>query len=208
MTAGWRHALLAWALAAAHATGGHPPAAGAPAVGAPALISPEQARRAAWSGFADKLPLHPPALRDAASGTTAARPLLVERLDRPNSFYYIVPFTRQGRTTLVVLVDARDGAFKEAAPHASGGPYPAVDEAAARRRLAAALPGAAAGPDVAQAPADLVWKPSAATQSMYEPLWRFRIAGREWYVDQQGQVLDRIAEPELKGGGPPGAAGG
>jgi hypothetical protein len=197
---GGRHlAHLAWALAAAGAV----LVAGASPHEAPALITPEQAQHAAWQGFADKLPLHPAALREAAAGTAAAPPLLVERIDRRGSFYYIVPFTRQGRTTLVVLVDAHDGSFKEAAGRSDPRPYPAIDEARARSILRSALAGTAGSGTMPPGRPNLVWKPSAASQSPYEPIWRFRQDGRTWYVDQQGRLLDQIAEPEMKGGGPP-----
>jgi hypothetical protein len=194
---GRRLASLVWALAASLAPG----ISRSSHAEAPALISPEQAERAAWSGFTANLRHHPEPLRQAGQGAVAAPPLRVERLDRPGDFYYIVPFTRQGRTTLLVLVDARTGAFKEAAyRQADERPYPNVDEARARRILGDRQSGG-------RGRLDLVWKPSEPSQSPYEPLWRFELGDKVWYVDQLGHLLDRINDPAMKGGGPPGGSG-
>jgi len=176
------------------------------------LITPEQAQHAAWQGFTAHLAVHPEALRQAGKGAEAATPLKVERLDRPGDFYYIVPFTREGRTTLLVLVDAQTGAFKEAAARSSDRPYPSLDETRARQLLEAALSSPAdrqALAKVAKVHPDLAWKPSAPSQSPYEPFWRFRLdgdagkPGKTWYVDALGHTFDQIPEVALKGGGPP-----
>jgi hypothetical protein len=184
-----------------------PPVASNLAGETPALISPDQARRDAWQGFAAQLPLYPAPLRQAGEGTAAAEPLLVERLDRPADFYYIVPFARQGRTTLVVLVDARSGRFKEAAHRSEDRPYPSVNAAQARSILLRVLRDPADRQAAERSRPALVWKPCEPTQSPYEPLWRFQIGTRSWYVDQLGRPLDRLDDLTMKGGGPPGHRG-
>jgi len=49
--------------------------------------------------------------------------------------------------------------------------------------------------------ARLVWKPCAATLSMFDPLWRVEIDGREVFVDQRGRVWPTLP-PKGPGGGP------
>lgn len=43
-----------------------------------------------------------------------ADPILVERLDRRDSFYWTVPMTSEGRTTAAVSIDARSGEYRQA----------------------------------------------------------------------------------------------
>lgn len=47
--------------------------------------------------------------RKALDGTELGEPALVQRLDRNDSFYWIVPRSRNGVTTAVVNIDARYG---------------------------------------------------------------------------------------------------
>ena len=52
-----------------------------------------------------------------------------------------------------------------------------------------------------KASAELVWKPCAATLSMFDPLWSVALDGREVFVDQRSKVW-RTLPPK-----PPGGAG-
>lgn len=49
------------------------------------------------------------------------------------------------------------------------------------------------------ASAELVWKPCAATLSMFDPLWSVMLNGREVFVDQRGKVW-RTLPPKSPGG--------
>jgi len=50
----------------------------------------------------------------ALSGTETGDPVLVQRLDRADSFYWVVPQTRNGVATAVVNIDARFGDYLQA----------------------------------------------------------------------------------------------
>ncbi len=50
----------------------------------------------------------------ALRGTAIGEPILVQRLDRLDSFYWIVPRTRDGVVTAVVNIDARSGDYMQA----------------------------------------------------------------------------------------------
>jgi hypothetical protein len=147
------------------------------------------------------LPTQPTSIRRATEGAEPAEALLVERLDRPDNPYYLVPFSRQELMTLVVMLDAHDGHLLRVSAFDTPTRYPPVNEESARSILAGKL-----GVDVAGgiSPPTLVWKPSHQSQSPYEPLWCFLVGDEDWYVDQTGAVWNEIDEPLLKGGGPPG----
>jgi hypothetical protein len=50
------------------------------------------------------------------------------------------------------------------------------------------------------ASAELVWKPCAATLSMFDPLWSVALDGRVLFVDQRSKVW-RTLPPKSPGGG-------
>ncbi len=174
---------------------------------APHLLTPEQAIGHAERGLAGRLPLLPEAYHRAARSAAPQAALLVERIDRTGSdegrFYYIVPYGREDRTTLLVLVDAVSGRFKEASYLQQPGKYPPLTAAEARSRVAATVPDDALRAKVLSSEAGLVWMPSEQSLSPAEPLWRIEASGRDWFVDQTGGVHEAIEAPKMKGGGPP-----
>ena len=161
-------------------------------------LSRDEARAAAEKELASRLTFQPTAYREAAAGAVAAEPLSVTRLDVPGQDYLIVPFVRDGATTLIVLIDATDGSFREMSYMRDPGSYPAVTVESARDLVAEKT-----GKPATAAPARLVWKPSHLSQSPYEPFWEVEVDGTAWFVAQTGEVEDEIREPELMGGGPP-----
>jgi hypothetical protein len=72
--------------------------------------------------------------KDALQGTRAGAPLLVRRLDLPDSFYYIVPMQRGGKRTPVLgRVDARYGTYRgTVAVPSDRHAYSVIDRQAAR----------------------------------------------------------------------------
>src|SRR5215472_10854924 len=59
--------------------------------------------------------------RASLNNVQAGRPVLVQRLDRLDSFYYIVPFTGTGGgTSAAVAVDARTGVYRQSVVRRSG----------------------------------------------------------------------------------------
>jgi hypothetical protein len=51
----------------------------------------------------------------------ATEPLLVQRLDLSDTFYYIVPYVQSGGAiSLVVAVDARTGVYRQSAVRSAG----------------------------------------------------------------------------------------
>ncbi|MDD2336002.1 MAG: hypothetical protein PHD01_05435 [Geobacteraceae bacterium] len=164
------------------------------------FLSAREARKFAIDGFVERRWAFPPEYSRAMKDTEAGNPLLVERIDRKDSFYYIVPFERKGKASVLVMIDARTGAFKEAAYFAEPTAYLPVSNSEARKKLVDFLGLTATEAESAQFVTSLVWKPSEASQSPFEPFWRFRTGEVDRYVDQKGNVHLSIEAPRMKGG--------
>jgi len=120
------------------------------------MVTPTEASQSAESGLLLRLAAQPAHFRQAARGSEPAKPLLVDRLDEENRFYFLVPFIRDGETTLVVIVDACSGQFQRTSALRPPGVYLPVDAEAAGGILAARLGAEKVGE--ASFPR-LVWKP-------------------------------------------------
>jgi hypothetical protein len=132
----------------------------------------------------------------------AGEPLLVQRVDRHDSFYYLVPFKAKKKTWVVVIVDAATGRFKESAKIRPAGIYPKISSTQAEKILGKRLQRNLSKSPLSLPPPMLVWRPCLQTQSPYEPLWRFRLEADVWFIDQTGKVYQQIEELPLKGAGP------
>ena len=106
----------------------------------------------------------------------------VRRLDGTGAYFLVHVAGR------VVCIDAASGALLTSAM-ASRAPVTVGRESALR------LAGAGAA-----APAELVWAASAATLSMFDPLWSITLEDRAVFVDQRGKVWP-VLPPKRPGGG-------
>ena len=84
--------------------------------GREALLTAAEATDAAWRGITDVGLLDRPVWAGAFNGTEAGEPILVQRLDRRDSYYWIVPASdREGLIRAAISVDAIYGTYKSAA---------------------------------------------------------------------------------------------
>jgi hypothetical protein len=117
-----------------------------------------------------------------------------------------LPVTGQGRVHAVRRVDAAGGAYqlvcvdgRLACLEVPGGRLLAsADSAVDPVALTAQQARARAGLGAAAA-ARLVWAPSAATRSMFDPVWEVAVPGRTLYVDQRGAVWPALAPAPMQG---------
>ncbi len=167
----------------------------------PVFLSLKEAQSCAYQGFIKNSWAFPPKLASAMTHTQSSLPLLVQRTDRKDAyFYYIVPFNRAGKTAVLVLIDAHNGDFKEASYMQEPTLYPRVKEEDALQILTAFLKkNNTPIPAKVEKPV-LVFEPCEQTQSPYEPLWKIRVNASVWFVDQLGNVYDKIMQSKLKGG--------
>ena len=137
----------------------------------------------------------------ALEGTEAGVPQLVQRLDRTDGFYWIVPQVRDGRASAVANVDALTGEFKEARA------LVASEETALltldRRQLDERITGLTrdlprrAGtlrirPGIACISRHWVWKPCDQSLSPYYPFKLVSYGDVRLYVRSDGRVFDRL----------------
>jgi hypothetical protein len=192
-----------------------PPPTAPPIVGNPLmeplsveeLISPSAAAERAMAGI-DAYDLsarddYKSAMRNAEPGA----PILVERLDRPNSYYYIVPIAgRSGdHVPLAVIVDGRTGVYNQSVVSAAGrenvlsvnSPEQAAEAVIGREiqlpgRLGRlhVLPQA-----VSQHPA-MVWKPCRESLSPYYPFHLFTSGGHRIYVRSDGMIFTELHDQD------------
>jgi hypothetical protein len=134
-----------------------------------------------------------PALRRARAG----RSLLVQRLDRPDSYYRLVPFRAKNRTVAVASVDGRWGDYLQAVllPKVGGdlfriGPDDALKLVIGRRfdlgqdrgRLVVRKQALCMYPH-------LVWQPCRESLSPYYPFYMFTVGSHRLYVRVDGAVF-------------------
>lgn len=116
-------------------------------------------------------------------------------------------FSKEGKAWHVRRLDGKGGYFLVHVP----GRVACIDEAsgtllssavaerapvAVEREAALAIAGAGDA-----APAELVWEATAATLSMFYPLWSVILEGATVFVDQRGKVWP-VLPPKAPGGGP------
>ena len=141
-------------------------------------------------------------LKVALADARPASALLVQELDEPDSYYYIVSFLQGGRETARVMIDAADGELLEvAAVSESGGALqPYVTPAAALDRLHAE---GAKVPEsdrfqirpglVGQHPV-LVWKPCGQSSSPFLPFYQYSVGDSFVYYRLDGRRFDELTE--------------
>jgi hypothetical protein len=169
----------------------------------PTLISPQEVKSCAIQGINGIKWALSAAFRVALTDAAAAEPLLVFRFDSKSNPYYIVPFQKSKKVSVLVIVDAVTGRYKQASYLKDAVEYPRVSMDMALESLAAYLKIKSPAENVKLLEARLIWKPSEQSQSPFEPLWEISAESSVWYVDQHNKVHDRITEPLLKGGGEP-----
>jgi hypothetical protein len=139
--------------------------------------------------------------RNALSGTRAGAPILVQRLDRADSFYWIIPQLRDGIPTAVVNVDARFGTYQQARvlpePRATALLLHGHDEVhvAVHERLHE-LPGELGQlhirPGLACITDHWVWRPCRESLSPYYPFKLVTYGAHRLYVRSDGRVFTQL----------------
>jgi hypothetical protein len=165
------------------------------------FLSLEEAKQYAFTEFMKNIWAYPKELAQSIKNTKAGEPLLVQRIDKKDSYYYIVPFNRNDKTTLVVNIDAKTGKLRETSYMREPMRYPRVNQEDAKKILIGYLKDKKIEKPLSMKDPELVWRPCHQTQSPYEPLWKIQIGSDVWFIDQKGKVYEKIIEIKLKGGG-------
>lgn len=164
------------------------------------IMPPEQAREMAVAGLKEYGLYEREAWRRSLNKTAPTAPILVQRLDRRDSFYYIVPMQVSRKLIpVLVCVDARFGNYQQAARISDRGnnalrglsfdPKMAINKIVGktldlgrRGRLTVRKEAFALYPT-------LVWRPCRESMSPYVPFFMVTVGDRRIYVRADGQVF-------------------
>jgi len=145
-------------------------------------------------------------LEKSARRCEAGEPLLVQRLDYPDRFFYIVPISnRPKRAPILVSVDARYGNYREAAflpPNrsqlvATMTRKELVTKVADRRfQLEEPLGRLRVRPEALCLYPTLVWKPCRESLSPFWPFHMFTIGDYRLYVRIDGAIFTRLHDDQ------------
>jgi hypothetical protein len=172
----------------------------------PGPIPPSDAIDAARNGFEEHELLRRPVWRRAIEGKIVDHPRLVQRLDYPDRFYYIVSFRQPGAgITAQAIVDALAGSFSEAeaveeleAPAADFMPPARATDVVMRARLD--FPGWRRYARVIReglgVHPTLVWRYCVESRSPYVPFFLLMFGDHPIYVrSTDGAVFTALHEP-------------
>jgi hypothetical protein len=130
------------------------------------------------------------------------KPVLVQRLDHPDKFYYIVPVEENRETaSLAITVDALTGVYRESATRSGkeGGVFVSMKRERALETLTdqtIELPNQAGRlrvrPDALCHYPHLVWKPCRESLSPYYPFYMFTVGAHRVYVRTDGAVFTQL----------------
>ena len=142
----------------------------------------------------------------AMRGANPITPVLVQRLDIHDSFYYLVPFAKGDGVTLILSVDGLFGNFRGALILGKPTLHPFIDRDEAYKRIVNQPIdfGDQDGRIMVREGAFcfyplMVWKPCRESQSPFYPFYMFTIGRKNIYVGFDGTVHSELHQ------GPPGA---
>lgn len=169
-----------------------------------AMLTPARISRMAFDGIRRAGLLEGDTWHKAMTGVRPGTHRLVHRLDRPRSFYALVPFEKGGRVQAQAMVDPYSGTFLGAGASEDLGKSLymscAGDEAIAmvaekRFDLPGERPHMRLRREGLSASATLVWKPCRESLSPYLPFTRLSYGERAIYVRADGEVFTALTAP-------------
>jgi hypothetical protein len=171
------------------------------------LISPSQAVAQARRGIEAYGLGTREAFRVALNQAEWEEPVLVERLDQTNSYYYIVPLSNEAtsRVSLAVIVDGRTGIYNQSIVSAAGGEnvLSLNDPEQAEAKLIdqdIQLPGMLGRLRVLRETISrhrtMVWKPCRESLSPYYPFYLFTSGGYQIFVRSDGKVFTTLHDQD------------
>jgi len=166
------------------------------------LIDPTLASENALAGLRDFGLYERDAWKTALQGTRPGDPVLVERLDRLDSFYYIVPMiARRKRTPVAVSVDARFGNYRQAValPEQGTSILTGLDQKTILERivnqkieLGDRLGKVLIRPEAYCLHPTLVWKPCRESLSPFYPFHMITLGAHRIYIRIDGQIFTTL----------------
>lgn len=156
-------------------------------------ISPEGAINAAATGLAEYRLNTDPTVGSILMNGRAGRPLLVERLDKPRSAYFLIPWMIQRKVALLVEVDALSGELLSASALAEPTSELIMSEDDALEAANRAFPEYTFGSP------RLVWRPCQESTTSTRPFFQIPYQRGVVYVSMDGSVLRELSDLGLGG---------
>ena len=135
----------------------------------------------------------------AFDGTHPDRPILVQRLDLPDAYYYIVPMVRNGAVTVMLRVDGLYGNFRGGRTFLEPVRRPFVDGKEVLQKLIARPIelGDKKGYLVIRKEAycfypTMVWRPCKESRSPYYPFYMVTVGAHRIYIGYDGTVYTEL----------------
>lgn len=168
------------------------------------LFAPRDAAMQAQTGLESYGLVRRPAIRELSSAKPG-EPVLVQRLDRPDEFYFIVPFHLNQATPLAVIVDARRGDYRQSI--VSRDPARTVFAVDERETVAKQVIGRRfelpnqqgfirVRPEAFCQYPTLVWKPCRESLSPFYPFSLFTVGSFRLYVRIDGVVFTELHDQD------------
>jgi len=165
------------------------------------LLNAEQVARRAHEGLQAYRLMERPDYAEVLTRSGFEEPVLVQRLDLPDTFYYIVPVRQGGRIPLAVAIDAKTGLYLQSAVHTAAREslfsIPSQEEVARSIvGMTVQLPGFGGRipvrrEAVCQFPT-LVWRPCRESLSPFFPFSLFTVGSDHIYVRSDGAVFTAL----------------
>lgn len=179
-------------------------------------------KKQSWKDLVDRHLLADSEAVSAFENTEIGKAVFVYRTDG-GADYYLVPFNKRVKkgkflTSAVMVLDAKDGYFKETSWTNNPEAFLVVGRAGAMRiieryllqKRSEELKDVPKKPvikyaqkineivrkysallrNIRYAETDLIWEPGKYSTSPYKPYWRVDVDGNVWYVTQDGAILD------------------
>jgi hypothetical protein len=129
------------------------------------------------------------------------RPVLVQRLDLADTFYYVVPMREGERVPLAVAIDAKTGIYLQSAVHTDR--EQSLFTIAPHEEIAKAIVGSHVElpdlrgrvpirPEAVCRYPTLVWKPCRESLSPFYPFYLFTVGNDQIYVRTDGAIFTRL----------------
>jgi len=166
-------------------------------VNAAAAYAKPKKKDLGWKNIIDPALLADDEAVKAFEDTRPAAPILVLRVDIKDSDYYLIPYLKKvtikiGRrqysrylTSGVIVIDAKNGYFKEASWTEKPADYTIISREDAVQLVRKNLKGKSNSKYISTS---LVWQPGDISSTPYKPFWKIVVGSAIYYVSQEGKV--------------------
>jgi hypothetical protein len=168
------------------------------------LITDEEAMKFADRGIKDHALLKDKIFSKAIKGAKTLKPVLVHRLDQPDTFYYLVPMIKNNYVTSMLSVDGLYGNFRGGHVFDKPVAEPFIDRKTVVKRIVnhPIEFGQNLGKVVIREGAYcfypiMVWKPCYESRSPYYPFYMITVGGSKIFIGYDGSIYPELHDMGL-----------